>query len=122
MAYAHVPGAYEVAVLDQIERVGAALRERVVPSAILPPAELDGRQPQLRRRRQHHRGPSQTAIRPRLALDPYSTSVPGMYICSAATLPGGGVRGSGFNRRPVGAAVSARAVAYPEWTNRALVV
>ena len=34
--------------------------------------------------------PVQVLIRPRLALDPYSTGIPGVYICSAATPPGAG--------------------------------
>jgi phytoene dehydrogenase-like protein len=37
-------------------------------------------------------------IRPRLALDPYSTGIPGVFICSAATPPGAGAHGmNGFN-------------------------
>jgi len=37
-------------------------------------------------------------IRPRLALDPYSTGVPGLYIGSAATPPCAGIHGmSGYN-------------------------
>jgi phytoene dehydrogenase-like protein len=37
-------------------------------------------------------------IRPRLALDPYSTGIPGVFICSAATPPGPGVHGmNGYN-------------------------
>jgi phytoene dehydrogenase-like protein len=39
--------------------------------------------------------PVQTAIRPRLGLDPYSTGAPGLYICSAATPPGPGAHGMG---------------------------
>ena len=35
----------------------------------------------------------QLVMRPRAALDPYSTGVPGMYICSAATPPGAGAHG-----------------------------
>jgi phytoene dehydrogenase-like protein len=42
--------------------------------------------------------PIQTTIRPRFALDPYSTGTRGLWICSAATPPGAGVHGmNGFN-------------------------
>ena len=30
-----------------------------------------------------------SAFRPRFAIDPYATGIPGVYICSAATPPGG---------------------------------
>ena len=40
----------------------------------------------------------QIALRPRLALNPYKLGVPGVYLCSSATPPGGGVHGMcGFN-------------------------
>ena len=43
-------------------------------------------------------GPVQVLIRPRLALDPYSTGIDGTYICSAATPPGAGAHGmNGYN-------------------------
>jgi phytoene dehydrogenase-like protein len=36
--------------------------------------------------------------RPRIALNPYRTGIQGVFICSAATPPGGGVHGSnGYN-------------------------
>ena len=37
----------------------------------------------------------QIAMRPRIALDPYQTGVDGVYLCSSATPPGGGVHGMG---------------------------
>jgi phytoene dehydrogenase-like protein len=103
-AYAHVPNGYdgdgEKAVLDQIERFAPGLRERIVATSIRSPAELEADNA-------NYIGgdivagantPWQMTIRPRLALDPYSTGVPGLFICSAATPPGGGVHGmSGFN-------------------------
>jgi phytoene dehydrogenase-like protein len=37
-------------------------------------------------------------MRPKIAVDPYRTGVPGVYICSASTPPGVGVHGmSGHN-------------------------
>jgi phytoene dehydrogenase-like protein len=100
-AYAHVPSGYdgdgEKAVLDQIERFAPGLRERIVASASSSPAELEAYNP-------NYIGgdiatgandPLQMTFRPRLALDPYATGVPGLFICSAATPPGGGVHGMG---------------------------
>lgn len=40
----------------------------------------------------------QLVFRPRAALDPYRTGVPGVYLCSAATPPGAGAHGMcGYN-------------------------
>ncbi len=103
-AYAHVPGSWggdaEPAILDQIERFAPGLRERIVASASRSPAELEAGNA-------NYVGgdivcgantPLRTLIRPRLALDPYRTGAPGLFICSAATPPGGGVHGmGGFN-------------------------
>jgi phytoene dehydrogenase-like protein len=37
-------------------------------------------------------------FRPRVALDPYTTGIPGVFLCSAATPPGAGAHGMcGFN-------------------------
>jgi phytoene dehydrogenase-like protein len=103
-AYAHVPSGYdgdgETAVIDQIERFAPGLRERIVATSSRSPAELEAHNP-------NYVGgdiatgansPLQMTFRPRLTGDPYSTGVPGLYICSAATPPGGGVHGmAGFN-------------------------
>jgi phytoene dehydrogenase-like protein len=35
----------------------------------------------------------QVVLRPRIALNPYKTGAPGIYLCSSATPPGGGVHG-----------------------------
>jgi len=100
-AYAHVPNGYsgdgERAVLDQIERFAPGLRDRIVGRAIQSPADFEAANP-------NYVGgdivagantPLQFFFRPRLALDPYATGIPGHYICSAATPPGGGVHGMG---------------------------
>jgi phytoene dehydrogenase-like protein len=37
-------------------------------------------------------------FRPRVALDPYTTGIPGVFLCSAATPPGAGAHGMcGYN-------------------------
>ena len=103
-AYAHVPSGYDgdltEAILDQIERFAPGLRERIVGRFTRSAAELADYNA-------NYVGgdiitgantPVQTVIRPRLALNPYSTGAPGIYICSAATPPGAGAHGlCGFN-------------------------
>ncbi len=103
-AYAHVPHGYEgdatEALLDQIERFAPGLRERIVARHVRSPADLESYNP-------NYIGgdiitgantPLQSVARPRIALDPYATGIPGIYICSAATPPGAGASGmSGYN-------------------------
>ncbi|MFI6638253.1 phytoene desaturase family protein [Streptomyces sp. NPDC050504] len=98
-AYAHVPHGYRgdatEAVLDQFERFAPGTRERVVAKAVRTTAQLP-------LYNANYVGgdiitgactPFQLAVRPRPALDPYSTGIPGVYLCSAATPPGTGVHG-----------------------------
>jgi len=103
-AYAHVPNGYRgdatEALLDQIERFAPGLRERILATVVRSTAELEARNA-------NYVGgdiitgantPLQTVIRPRLALDPYSTGIPGVFMCSAATPPGAGAHGmNGYN-------------------------
>jgi phytoene dehydrogenase-like protein len=103
-AYAHVPSGYTgdatEALIDQIERFAPGLRERILARAVRTTGEIE-------RDNANYVGgdiitgantPWQTVIRPRLALDPYSTGIPGVFICSAATPPGAGAHGmNGYN-------------------------
>jgi phytoene dehydrogenase-like protein len=103
-AYAHVPHGYTgdatEALLDQIERFAPGLRERTLATAVRSTSEIASHNA-------NYVGgdiitgantPLQTVIRPRLALDPYSTGIPGVFICSAATPPGAGAHGmNGYN-------------------------
>jgi phytoene dehydrogenase-like protein len=82
-------------VIAQIERFAPGFRERIVATAVRSTAEIAASN-------ENFIGgdivcgantPWQTAFRPRLALDPYSCGTPGLFICSAATPPGGGVHG-----------------------------
>jgi phytoene dehydrogenase-like protein len=102
--YAHVPHGYDgdasEAILDQIERFAPGLRERIVARHVRGTAEAAAFNP-------NYVGgdiltgantPRQIVARPRLALDPYSTGIPGIFICSAATPPGAGAHGMcGYN-------------------------
>jgi phytoene dehydrogenase-like protein len=102
--YAHVPSGYagdaRETVLSQIERFAPGLRERIVEMSVRTPADLAAINA-------NYVGgdiitgantPVQVLIRPRLAVDPYSTGIPGTYICSAATPPGAGAHGmNGYN-------------------------
>src|SRR2546429_480968 len=103
-SYAHVPSGYdgdaEQAIVDQIERFAPGFRDRIVGSTARSTSEIAAANA-------NYIGgdiitgantPVQTLIRPRLSLDPYSTGIPGVYICSAATPPGAGVHGiNGYN-------------------------
>jgi phytoene dehydrogenase-like protein len=103
-AYAHVPRGYTgdatEALLDQIERFAPGLRERILARAVRSTGQIE-------RDNANYIGgdiltgantPLQTVIRPRLALDPYATGIPGVYVCSAATPPGAGAHGmNGYN-------------------------
>ncbi|MEU2005539.1 NAD(P)/FAD-dependent oxidoreductase [Rhodococcus sp. NPDC019627] len=103
-AYAHVPHGYSgdatQAIIDQIERFAPGFRDRIVGQHVRSVAQIEqynanyiggdigvGANTAL-----------QIAMRPRIGLDPYSTGIPGVYLCSSATAPGGGVHGMcGFN-------------------------
>jgi phytoene dehydrogenase-like protein len=98
-AYAHVPhghpGDATEAVLRQIERFAPGVRERIVGLSSCSTTELA-------RYNANFVGGDivagansarQVVLRPRMALDPYSTGIPGVYLCSAATPPGAGVHG-----------------------------
>jgi phytoene dehydrogenase-like protein len=103
-AYAHVPHGYDgdatEPLLDQLERFAPGVRERIVASSIRTTSEFPAYNA-------NYVGgdiitgantPLQVLFRPRFAIDPYATGIPGVFICSAATPPGAGVHGmNGFN-------------------------
>ncbi|MFI0485305.1 phytoene desaturase family protein, partial [Actinomadura sp. 9N215] len=103
-AYAHVPAGYTgdatAAIVAQIERFAPGFRERVQATRVRSAADMAA----------HNanyvggdiltgaNNPSQLVFRPRMALDPYATGAPGVYLCSAATPPGAGAHGMcGYN-------------------------
>jgi phytoene dehydrogenase-like protein len=103
-AYAHVPHGYggdaTDAIIGQIERFAPGFRDRIRAVASRGPAALE----------EHNANyvggdisagantARQIVFRPRVAADPYSLGIDGVYLCSSATPPGGGVHGmGGFN-------------------------
>jgi len=102
-AYTHVPAGdaapdpavARAAVLAMLERFAPGLEERIVATHVTTPADfaagnanlvggdITGGALTLR----------QLVARPRLSVDPYATSVPGAFLCSASTAPGAGVHG-----------------------------
>jgi phytoene dehydrogenase-like protein len=98
-AYCHVPNGSELDMTDrieaQVERFAPGFRERILARNGLPPAELE-------RRNANHVGGDingglqdlrQHFARPVASLVPYATPIPGVYLCSSSTPPGGGVHG-----------------------------
>ncbi|MBO9521320.1 MAG: NAD(P)/FAD-dependent oxidoreductase [Nocardioidaceae bacterium] len=103
-AYAHVPHGYTgdatEHVVRQIERFAPGFRDRVLATHVRGPVELASYNA-------NYVGGDisagantarQIALRPRTTLHPYATGIPGVFLCSSATPPGGGVHGmGGFN-------------------------
>jgi phytoene dehydrogenase-like protein len=97
--YAHVPhgfaGDASEAVLAQLERFAPGVRERIVGQAVRGAREYETYNPNFVGGdiSTGANDPIQVLFRPRIAVDPYRTGIPGAFICSAATPPGGGVHG-----------------------------
>ena len=111
-AYAHVPAGYTgdatAQIEAQIERFAPGFRDRILARHLRSAAQMEAYNA-------NYVGgdvvtgsndPRQMVFRPRVALDPYSTGIPGVYICSAATPPPrrGRPRHVRLQRRTVGAA------------------
>jgi phytoene dehydrogenase-like protein len=98
-AYAHVPAGYTgdatEAILDQIERFAPRVRERIRAHVARTTRDLSAYNANYVDGdiATGANNPRQLLLRPRIALDPYRTGVPGVYLCSAATPPGAGVHG-----------------------------
>jgi phytoene dehydrogenase-like protein len=100
-AYCHVPNGSTVDMTDaieaQMERFAPGFRDRVLARHVMGPAELEAHNPNeiggdinggvadLR----------QFVARPVLSRNPWATPIPGVYLCSSSTPPGGGVHGMG---------------------------
>jgi phytoene dehydrogenase-like protein len=100
-AYCHVPSGSTVdrttAIEAQVERFAPGFRERILARHTMTAADFEQHNP-------NYKGGAITGgvadalqlfNRPVTRLDPYSTPNPKLFICSAATPPGGGVHGLG---------------------------
>jgi len=100
-AYCHVPHGSDVDMTDaieaQVERFAPGFRDRILARHAMSPAWLE-------RHNANYKGGAITGgvadafqlfNRPVTRLDPYATPNPKLFICSAATPPGGGVHGMG---------------------------
>jgi phytoene dehydrogenase-like protein len=98
-AYCHVPNGWPGDMTErveaQVERFAPGFRELVLARAVTTPRELEA----------HNRNLvggdvnggtadlGQVLTRPVRRVNPYRTPLPGVYLCSSATPPGGGVHG-----------------------------
>ena len=109
--YAHVPHAYAgdatEAIIAQIERFAPGFRDRIIGTAVRSTTEMSVDNPNYVGGDVIGGASSLTQLlfRPRFAIDPYFTGVPGTYLCSASTPPGAGAHGM------CGANAAARALA-----------
>lgn len=102
--YCHVPNGSTVDMTDrieaQVERFAPGFRDLILARHVLSPAELERHDANLVGGDLNGGAATlgQLFFRPVARLDPYSTPVKGLYICSSSTPPGGGVHGMcGFN-------------------------
>ena len=98
-AYCHVPNGSTVDASErierQIERFAPGFRERIIARHAMGPAQLEAYNANnvggdINAGLQSL---TQFFTRPAVRLDPYTTSDPSLFICSASTPPGGGVHG-----------------------------
>jgi phytoene dehydrogenase-like protein len=103
-AYAHVPSGYPgdatAQIEAQIERFAPGFRDRILARHRRSVAEMEAHNANYVRGDvvTGSNDPLQLVFRPRIALNPYTTGIPGVYLCSAATPPGAGAHGMcGYN-------------------------
>jgi phytoene dehydrogenase-like protein len=98
-AYCHVPHGFRgdatAALEAQLERFAPGFRDVVLARAARGPADLERENPNLvgGDLGAGENSLLQTVFRPLARAVPWATPVPGLYLCSASTPPGGGVHG-----------------------------
>ena len=98
-AYCHVPHGSREDMTErieaQVERFAPGFRERILVRSAMGPAELEAHNPNLVGGDINGGAADlrQALARPFPRLSPYSTPLPGVFLCSASTPPGGGVHG-----------------------------
>jgi phytoene dehydrogenase-like protein len=98
-AYCHVPNGSKAnmtdAIEDQVERFAPGFRRLVRQRSVWPPSRIEAEDPNfvggdVMGGRMDLIG---LLARPVISLNPYATPDPSLFLCSAATPPGGGVHG-----------------------------
>jgi phytoene dehydrogenase-like protein len=98
-AYCHVPNGSDVDMAErmeaQIERFAPGFKDLVLARAVRTAAAAEHENPNLLGGDVNGGAATlrQTVFRPVARWNPYRTPVPGVYLCSASTPPGGGVHG-----------------------------
>jgi phytoene dehydrogenase-like protein len=98
-AYCHVPNGCVQDATDliesQIERFAPGFKGCILARHVMNPAQLERYNPNLVGGDVGGGAQklSQLFARPVLRINPYTTPIPGVYLCSASTPPGGGVHG-----------------------------
>jgi phytoene dehydrogenase-like protein len=103
-AYTHAPASARAglsserslkAIEDQVERFAPGFRTRILARHVLGPDQLQARNANLVHGDVGGGSYSglQSVFRPLPALSPYRTPLPGLFLASAATFPGGAVHG-----------------------------
>ena len=80
---------------DQIERFAPGFRHRILARVTRTAAEAEAANPNYVGGDINGGAATlwQTVFRPGVQWNPYRTALPGVYLCSASTPPGGGVHG-----------------------------
>jgi phytoene dehydrogenase-like protein len=98
-AYCHVPAGSSRDVSDrieaQIERFASGFRDLVLAKTVTTATEIESHNPNYVGGDINSGAATlaQTLFRPTISLRPYRTPLPGVYLCSSSTPPGGGVHG-----------------------------